>query len=499
MVRGWSFPITLEPTGRVALFQQIARAIAADVLRGRLRPGDRLPGSRRLAGTLGVHRSTVVTAYAELVAQGWAATRARGATFIAETSPDLQAGKRTRPRPARGIAAEAGFVIGAMPAPHLRAPSATPAVRGTLALWGGVPDLRLLPLVPLGRALRRVTRQGGRQLLAYTAERAGHGRLREQLARLLATTRGLPAGADDVFITQGSQMALDLIARALVQPGDRVAVEALGYRPAWGAFERAGARLVPIAVDGEGLVVDQLQAACAAGALRAVYVTPHHQYPTTVMLSPRRRSALLALATQHALAVVEDDYDHEFHYDGRPLLPLASADGGRQVIYVGSLAKILAPGLRIGFVVAARSLLARLGEERALLDRQGNHLIEAALAELLEDGEVERHARRVRRIYQRRRDVLFAALQRQLGGAVQVALPPGGMALWAKVAPDVNVERWQERAQAAGVLFQAGSTFAFEPPTPKRPLAAMRLGFAVCDERELELAVQRLARSLPRR
>jgi GntR family transcriptional regulator/MocR family aminotransferase len=505
MKTGWSFPISLDPGARLPLFHQITRAIAADVGRGRLRPGDELPGSRALATSLGVHRSTVVTAYAELVAQGWATTRPAGATSIAATSPDVVLGRRPvgrarRPADHGEWAAQAGFAVGALPTPHFSAPVPAAQKSGTLALWGGVPDLRLVPMVQLGRALRRVARSAAgprRALLGYTAERAGHRALRVQLARMLAQARGLAVGADDVFVTQGSQMALDLTARALVSPGDRVAVEAIGYRPAWGAFERAGALLVPIPVDGEGVDVEALAAIVAlpgAPPLRAVHVTPQHQYPTTVVLSPRRRRALLALAQRHGFALVEDDYDHEFHYDGRPGLPLAADDAGGHVIYMGSLAKILAPGLRIGFVVGAGNFLQRLGDERMLVDRQGNHLVEAAVADLLEDGEIQRHARRARRIYQQRRDVLCAALHRHLGGALSVPVPQGGMALWARSAPGIDADAWHRRAAAAGVLYQSGTSLNFDG----RPLPFLRLGFAGCDERELEAAARRLASCLPR-
>ena len=250
---------------------------------------------------------------------------------------------------------------------------------------------------------------------------------------MLAATRGLAAGPDDLLITRGSQMALELVARALVTPGDVVAVEAIGYVPARAAFALAGARLVPMPVDGQGLDVDALEALARRGPVRAVYLTPHHQYPTTVTLSPGRRLRLLEVARAHRIAVIEDDYDHEFHYDGRPVLPLASVDRAGVVVYVGTLSKILAPGLRIGYVVAPAPLLERLATLRAVLDTQGDPAIEDAVAELLEDGEVQRHVRRVRRIYRDRRDALADALRRDLAGHVSFDVPAGGVAFWARL------------------------------------------------------------------
>jgi GntR family transcriptional regulator/MocR family aminotransferase len=207
-------------------------------------------------------------------------------------------------------------------------------------------------------------------------------------------------------------------------------------------------------------------------------------------MSPRRRVALLELARAHRLAILEDDYDHEFHFDGRPVLPLASADRTGQVIYIGSLAKVVAPGLRIGFVVAPAPLLARLAEERAITDRQGNQIVEAAIAELIEDGHIQRHVRRGRRIYHERRDALVHSLHRRLPG-LSYDVPAGGLTLWVH-ADGVEVEAWRDRAQAAGVLFQSGRGFAFD----RGRVPCVRLGYGSCNPRELDQAVQRLARTL---
>jgi GntR family transcriptional regulator/MocR family aminotransferase len=185
---------------------------------------------------------------------------------------------------------------------------------------------------------------------------------------MLCATRGLAATADSLVVTRGSQMGFDLAARALLSPGDAVAVEELGYSSVWASLKLAGARLLPIPLDAEGMRVDALEKIAAREKLRAIYLTPHHQYPTMVVLSPGRRLQLLDLARRNRIAILEDDYDHEFHYQGRPILPLASADQAGVVIYVGTLSKILAPGLRLGFVVAPEPLLARVVQLRTLME-----------------------------------------------------------------------------------------------------------------------------------
>jgi GntR family transcriptional regulator/MocR family aminotransferase len=252
---------------------------------------------------------------------------------------------------------------------------------------------------------------------------------------------------------------------------------------------------VPVPVDAHGLSLPRLAAVCETQRVRAVYLTPHHQYPSTVPLSPARRLALLELARKQRFAVLEDDYDHEFHYEGRPLMPLASADDAGSVVYMGTLSKVFAPGMRIGYVVAAPGVLTQLIRRRYYLDRQGDHVAEAALAELIDDGELQRHTRRMRKLYHARRDTCVSLLRRQLGAALEFAVPDGGMALWVKVAPDIDVAEWLVAAEAAGVVFQAGEQFRWDG----KPCQYARLGFAALRESELAEAVRRLVQSLPAR
>ncbi|HEX5101403.1 MAG TPA: PLP-dependent aminotransferase family protein [Polyangiaceae bacterium] len=490
-MRAPDFPVSLDPAAKSPLFVQISQALADDIARGRLRPGDAVPGTRSLAETLGVHRSTVVAAYAELAAQGWITTKPGGATTVAAESPDPKPRRFSKRAPERvGGARMAGFSVD----PPLVETMTLPKLpRDALLLWGGSPDLRLCPVDLLGRAYRRAARRRGKELFGYSAHFAGHPDLRRAVATLVKSARGIAADEDSVLITRGSQMALDLVARSLIRPGDVVAVEALGYPNASNVFRRAGAKVVPIPVDRHGINVGALVAHSSRERVRLVYVTPHHQYPTTVTLAPTRRLALLEHARRERIAILEDDYDQEFHYDGRPVLPLASNDPHGNVIYVGTLAKSLAPGLRLAFAVAPTDLVTRMTAERALIDRQGDLVLECAVAELLDDGDVQRHVRRMRRIYHARRDAFCAALDRELSGVLEYRRPPGGLQLWADVDPRIDVRLWQQNAMARGVFFQIGSQFTLDGSH----VQSVRLGYAFLDEKEASTGVERLARCVP--
>jgi GntR family transcriptional regulator / MocR family aminotransferase len=488
----WELSLSLEPdASRTPTFARIAHALTEDVRRGRLRPGARLPGSRTLAEGLGVHRNTVLAAYRALMAEGWIEARPGRGTFVSEALPTTPPRRFSR-APIDPVARRErlGFPLeGERPKP----PTYFAPKRGLLTMFGGVPDARLIPVEALARAYRRQLRRGA-QTLTY-GDPKGHPALRRAFAAMLAETRGLAIDESDVLVTRGSQMALLLAARVVLRPGDRVAVEAWGYRPAWEALRLAGAELVPVPVDAHGLDVDALAARCAEERIAAVYLTPHHQYPTTVSLSPGRRLALLALARAHRFAIFEDDYDHEFHYEGRPLLPLASADTHGNVVYIGTLSKVLAPGLRLGYLSAPRPLLERAVELRWYVDRQGDLATEAAVAELIEDGELQRHVRRARRVYHRRRDRCVDALTARFGDRLSFAVPSGGMALWARCQAGVDVDAWYERAVAGGVAFQPARHFAFDGRS--RPY--LRLGYACLDDDELVEAVSRLHRAMPDR
>lgn len=473
----WDTPLAMSESADPA-FLRIARAITEDVRRGRLRPGDVMPGSRAAAESVGVHRNTMLAAYRECIAEGWLVTEPARGTFVSPALPELPGARRPRDR--AGLGAPSYDLPPLAPLPPSDAP---------MTLGGGVPDVRLFPAEALARAMRRAMRRTPLDVLGY-GDPAGPRALRRAIADMVAATRGVPAREENVLVVRGAQMGLDLVARTLLAPGDRVAIEALGYRPAWEALRAAGARLRPIPIDEHGLDVDRL-----GDGLRAVYTTPHHQYPTTVTLDAARRLRLLELARAQRFFVLEDDYDHEFHYLGRPILPLASRDPHGSVIYVGTFSKVLAPGLRLGFVVAHASVVERLARTRRFVDRQGDHTLCAAVAELIEDGEVQRHVRRARRIYGERRERNAKLLRERLGSALSFELPNGGTAIWARVDPALDVDAWTARARELGLLLQPARLFAADGRS--RPF--FRLGFAQHDDAEAREAMRRMVSALPRR
>lgn len=381
--------------GRGDLATRIYRGLRAAVAEGRLRPGDRLPATRQLAARLEVARGTVATAYERLVAEGVLVSRVGAGTFVADELPASRPARRRRGT-AGTLRPRADWVW--QPSPTSEGPPPEHDFRV------GIPDATLFPFETWRRLLVGETRLRANSAGTYAGP-AGHAGLRDAVARHVGTARSVPATADDVVVTSGTQQALDLVGRVLLAPGDVVAVEEPGYPPARALFASLGARVVGVPVDAEGLAVDALP----EGA-RLVYTTPSHQFPLGTAMSPARRAALLAWAEAHDAAIVEDDYDSEFRYSERPLDPLASLDTGGRVLYVGTFSKTMLPALRIGFVVAPPSLRPALLAARQLSDGHGPMATQAALARFMDDGLLARHVRRATAVYAVRHATVVGAL-----------------------------------------------------------------------------------------
>lgn len=480
MLRPWALRIVLDRNLTVPAYLQITHTIIDAIRQGRLAPGSALPGTRDLAAQVGVNRKTAQQSYQELIAQGWATTEEKRGTFISALLPFLGNGA-----PVSGIqAGTAEFLLRRQP-PDL---SFQPAQAGMLSFDDGAPDTRLMPAALVARAYRRALLEGSRRNRLGYGDPRGNALLRQAVADMLNADRGLNCNADNICITRGSQMGIFLAARLLAQPGDVVAIESLSYPPAREAFRAAGATIAAVGLDDQGMRIDELEACCRKHPVRAVYVTPHHQFPTTVIMPPDRRIRLLALAEQFNFAIVEDDYDHEFHFTHRPLLPLASVHGWGKLFYIGSLSKLLSPSLRIGYIAAAEDVINRAASEIMIIDRQGDPVTEAAAADIMVSGALKSHTRKVLRIYEQRRECLATALHKSFGVLADVILPLGGLALWVNFMPDIDFTVLDSAMRNNNVMLTPGKIFA----TNGYETHGARLGFGSMNEAELQDAVTRL-------
>ncbi|MDB5714909.1 MAG: GntR family transcriptional regulator [Sphingomonadales bacterium] len=486
MLRPWK----MSPSARIDMalstpvYMQIIQALIRDIECGRLTSGSFVPSSRELAKTLGVNRKTVVLAFEDLIAQGWLSSAGTRGTMVSENLPEPDR-KRKTPSVDRGNTA----TVYRFAEPPNR-PLALPGGSG-LKLDEGAPDGRLFPAELLARAYRSAAHRASRTNGLQYRDPRGSETLRESIATMLRSERGLPVTAANICITRGSQNGIYLAAGILVDTGDTVIVEALTYEPAVAAFRAFGASVVTVGLDQDGMNVDEVEQACRRHKVRAVFVTPHHQFPTTVALRPERRLKLLDLARQFGFAIIEDDYDHEFHFESQPLLPLASY-APNTVIYVGSLSKVLIPALRIGYVAAPPQVIDAIAHMISLVDGMGNTLTENAAADLIESGELRRHARKVRQIYAGRRKSFAATIDAILGEIVEYKMPDGGLAFWLSFRRKTDLERMEEQAPALGLRFASSRSFMARPDAPR----GLRVGFASLGEPEARIAIDTLRASI---
>lgn len=471
------------------LYQQLATSFAAAIQRRLIPARTRVPSTRSLAAMVGLHRQTVVMAYAELKAQGWLASSPRRGMFVAEHLPLTAARPLQATEGALAYPQDPPFALARIDYPVYQP---QPARTFRLQFDDGFPDVRLTPVHLLARAYRSVVRRpSARNLLRYgTGQGAEH--LRNALAEDLRTTRGMPVTAEQVLITRGSQMGIHLTAALLLEPGAAVIVGQTNYCLADACFRRFGARLLRVPVDQHGLDVDAVEALCRRHRVRLLYVTPHHHHPTTVTLRSDRRLKLLELAATYGFVILEDDYDYDFHYGRSPTLPLASADATGHVVYVGSLCKSLSPSIRVGYLVAPTGFVQAAVRQRRLIDIQGDSVLEEALAELYGNGDIRRYLKKTVAEYARRRDHLGKLLVDQLAGAVQFELPAGGLAIWTRFAAEIDLRAVAARAGRRGLYLNDGSFYEADGP----PLNATRLGFASLNAAEQEEAVELLRQAL---
>ncbi|WP_067461833.1 MocR-like pyridoxine biosynthesis transcription factor PdxR [Actinomadura macra] len=455
--------------GRRDLAGQIYQQLRAAILDGRLRAGEALPPTRELARRLEISRNTVAVAYDRLTAEGFLSSRVGAGTFVQETGPVSRGAPAASPLRPRGIWNE----ISAWPA-------WTPGVRWDFR--AGLPDVRLFPYESWRRIMAGRLRASALDDPAAAGDPAGLPDLRRAIARHVGVSRSVRATADDVVVTSGIQQALDLIVRVLLEPGDVVAVEDPGYPPAHLLLRAAGMRVRGVPVDAEGLRVDALPADA-----RAVYVTPSHQFPLGMPMSLPRRRALLDWARRRDVVVVEDDYDTEYRYGGRPIEPLQSLDEDGRVLYMGTFSKIMRPVLRLGFLVAPPALHRAFRMARYVSSWHAELPTQAALARFIEEGLLARHIRRSRREYQARHERVAELVDERFD---DLALIPSaaGLHLSATLPDGTDDARLVRRALAEGVGLFALSEFAVTGPV----VPGLVFGYGAVARPEIDIGLARL-------
>jgi GntR family transcriptional regulator / MocR family aminotransferase len=459
------------------LHQQLRSAIVG----GRLHPGLRLPPTRELATGLGVSRNTVVAAYDQLLAEGYISAHGRGGTLVADFLSRSAPVERPRPRPGRDERLSATWRGSATLIP-------TGAQRDCrYEFIVGIPDWASFPFGVWRRLEARALRAISRTRPGY-GEPQGRPALREAIAGHISFARAIACTAEEIVVTAGAQQAFDLIARILVTAGKtKVAVEEPGYAPLRNALAAAGAKMVPVPVDGEGLRVDSLPQDA-----KVIFITPSHQFPLGVHLSLARRRALLDFAQARGAVIVEDDYDGEFRYAGKPLDALQTLDRNGTVFYVGTFSKSLFPALRLGFVIAPAWARHALTAAKQLSDWHAPLVPQDTLAAFIGEGHLARHVRKMRRIYGERREILEAALARSFGDSMRVVGIGAGLHLAAELDPSVPTAGLVERAHKASIALDPMQRFAVRG----RATPGLVFGYGAIGAAEIPEAVRLLARSM---
>jgi GntR family transcriptional regulator/MocR family aminotransferase len=483
--------INLSNHSGAPLHRQLYDELRQLILKGRLTPGDRVPSTRALAESLGVSRTTVTQSYDQLISEGYLQAAIGSGTIVCHQLPDdllrplpvkaVRQKERTRAKPLR-LSAYGESLTDCEPFE----PQESEAL---IHFKSGRPALEEFPLRLWRRLFLRHYRTNNAKMLDYADGSQGYKPLREAIAAYVSRSRAVNCDAEQVVIVNGSQQALDLITQVLIERGDTVALENPGYLGARRAFLAQGARLLPLPVDESGIVVEKL-ASCSSANPRVVYVTPSHQFPTGAVLSLSRRLELLNWAEQTEALIIEDDYDSEFRYSSRPIPALQGLGDSHSVIYVGTFSKILFPALRVGYLIVPAPLARVFARAKWLADRQTPILEQRVLTDFIKEGYLERHLRRMRTLYDRRRQTLVRALQYHFGGRVEILGENAGMHLMVRLQTKWGDEEFVQLARLEGVGLVSARLYYLKNARPDEFV----LGYASLSERKIQEGIRRLAK-----
>lgn len=466
--------IVLDKTKKQPLYRQVSLGIIAAITKGVLKPDTFLPSSRALAEILSLHRKTITAAYEELSIQNWIIIQPRKKPRIARNLPLFTETTIGSLNNFSSYKIDFPFLI------NKTANTITEADRvSEISIDDGYPDVRLSPIDELLKTYRLFASKKYSITNAHVGTIQGTLRLRRALAQYLSETRGLAIAPTNLLITHGAQMSIYLASKLLLKKGAKVIVGKPSYPIASKAFKSLGANMIEVPVDDKGIDTDRIEEVCLQQEICAVYIIPHHHYPTTVTLSAERRMKLIALSKRYKFTIIEDDYDYDYHFTSAPYLPLASGKHHGNIIYIGSFSKILDSSLRLGFMVAPENFITQSVAYRKLIDGGGDGYMQNALAVLIEEGGLKRHLKKTKKVYHQRRDFLDCLLSEKLADFITYTLPLGGMAIWIKLS----------RAYAVKKLLQHKELHISRVDVAQN---AFRFGFASMNKQELQTAVLKL-------
>lgn len=469
MLRPWIIQIELDNESTKAVYLQIVDGIIQVIKNGTLKSGDIIPSGRQLSSQFSISRSTVMKALDILIAEGWLRSEERKGIFVSDYISESKSY-------AESLSNDIQKDIDSAFDDRM------------IAFDPGCPNPSIAPIEELASAHRKIFSRKAKNDLMRNVNELGTTRFRKAVSKMLNHSRGLHTDYSQVLITRGSQMSVYLVAQYLLKSEDIIVVEDPGYTPAWDIFKYCGAKIITIPIDEDGISINDLSTILKKKKIKAIYITPHHQYPTTRTMSLKRRIELINLSNKYDFTIIEDDYDYDFHFGKRPISPLCSLNNVKNYIYIGTFSKIISVSLRIGYLVASHDLIPELGKLRRMIDLQGDNIMEYAILELIESGVLAKHIRRASKIYREKSDYFASLIDTYLSGKVTYQIPEGGLAFWLTFNDRQDLSKLQKNLMAKGIDISQSLNYSSE-----NNIQGLRLGYAALSESQLEKGIKVLA------
>ncbi|XHR97111.1 PLP-dependent aminotransferase family protein [Mucilaginibacter sp. UC70_90] len=479
--------IVIDKRNQLPVYRQITNRLISLIREGLIPPGTFFPGTRQMAEFITVNRKTIINAYEELMTEDWIEPVDRKGYRV---TPKLPVIKPRSFQPRNSFSSPDNICSINLALQGVLQPEHRATKSSDIVVNDGFPDPELAPFYEISKVYRDKATSSRIKQLMCLRDQGGLPLLKEATALFLNETRGLNIRKDDLVITRGAQMAIYIAATVLLTKGDHVVVTEPNYLYADQIIENAGARISKIGMDEEGPDLGQLEQILKKSPVKMLYIVPHLHHPTAITMSARRRQHLLQLIEQYGFYVIEDDYGYDFHYTNNPILPLASAPHGGKIIYIGSFTKLLAPSIRVGYMIAAPEIVKKAIDLKRLIDLRGDTFIEFMLAQMIINGDLVRHINRSNKLYARRCDFICDLLTKKLSHAVDFTRPLGGMAIWLRFKQEYPVNKIINDAAHAG-LRMIGMSFRLPGNLNDN---GIRFGFASLSEEDVAKAVDILTK-----